>query len=104
MLVALAEGAIGGMLGCEIELEWIDAELKEFGGSLAEFFFNESPGRFVASVPKEKEEEFRKLFAGQHCLRLGETRSDILRVTRHGLVVLDVPVRDARRAWRGESK
>lgn len=104
MLVAMAESAIGGMLGVEVELERIDEELKEFGGSLAEFFFNESPGRFVASVPREKEEEFRKLFAGQHCLRLGETRSEILRFSRHGLVVLDVPVRDARRAWRGESK
>jgi phosphoribosylformylglycinamidine synthase len=104
LLVALAESSIGGMLGCEIELELIDEELKEFSGSLAEFFFNESPGRFVISVPKEKEENLRKLFAGQHCMRLGETGSDILRFARHGLVVLDVPVREARRAWRGEGK
>jgi phosphoribosylformylglycinamidine synthase II len=104
MLVALAESAIGGALGCEVELERLDRELKEFGGTLAEFFFNESPGRFVVSVAKEREEEFRKLFAGQHCVRLGETKPEILRFARHGLVVLDVPVRDARRAWRGESK
>jgi phosphoribosylformylglycinamidine synthase II len=104
MLVALAESSIGGMLGCEVELERIGDELKEFGGSLSEFFFNESPGRFVVSVPTASEGEFRKLFAGQHCLRLGTTRPEILRFLRHGMVVLDVPVRDARRAWKGESR
>lgn len=104
MLVAMAESAIGGMLGVEIEMEKISGELKEFGGSLAEFFFNETPGRFVVSVPAAKEEDFRKLFAGQHCLRLGEVRADILRFARHGLVLLDVPVRDARNAWRGDQK
>jgi phosphoribosylformylglycinamidine synthase len=104
MLVAVAECAIGGMLGCEVELERLGGELRELGGSLAEFFFNESPGRFVVSVAPEKEEEFRKLFAGQHCLRLGETRPEILRFSRHGLVVLDIPVREARRAWRGEAR
>jgi phosphoribosylformylglycinamidine synthase len=102
MLVALAESAIGGMLGVEVELENVDGELKEFG--LAEFFFNEAPGRFVVSVPPSQEESFRKLFSGQHCLRLGETRSDVLRFARHGLVVLDVPVREARRAWKGEQR
>ena len=104
MLTALTESAIGGMLGCEVELEKINEELKEFGGSLAEFFFNETPGRFVVSVAPEKEEEFRKIFAGQHCLRLGVIRPEILRFARHGLVVLDVPVREAKRAWRGEQK
>jgi phosphoribosylformylglycinamidine synthase len=104
MLVAMAESAIGGNLGVEVELEKMEEDLKEFGGSLAEFFFNESPGRFVVSVPPAKEEDFRKLFAGQHCLRIGQTKGDILRVVRHGLVTLDVPVRDARRAWRGEQK
>ena len=94
----------GGMIGCEVELERLGRELKSFGGNLAEFFFNESPGRFVVSIPKEHEEEFHKLFAGQHCLRLGEVQRDILRFARHGLVVLDVPVREARRAWRGETK
>lgn len=104
MLVALAESAIGGMLGVEIEMEKITDELKEFGGSLAEFFYNESPGRFVVSVPAAKEEDFRKFFAGQHCLRLGEVRAEILRFARHGLVLLDVPVKEARHAWRGEQR
>ena len=104
MLVALAESSIGGMLGCEVELETLSDELKEFGGSLAEFFFNETPGRFVVSVAPAHEEDFRKLFAGQHCVRLGVIRPEILRFARHGLVVLDVPVREARRAWRGEQK
>ncbi|MGE3260594.1 MAG: AIR synthase-related protein [Bacteriovoracia bacterium] len=104
MLVALAESAIGGMLGVRVDVENISVELKEFGGSLAEFFFNESAGRFVVSVPPEHDEEFRKMLAGQHCLKLGEVAPDILRFTRYGLVILDVPVRDARKAWKGEQR
>lgn len=104
MLVALAESSIGGMLGVRVEVESIKEDLKEFGGSLAEFFFNESAGRFVVSVPAERDEEFRKLLAGQHCLRLGEVAPDILRFTSFGLVILDVPVREARKAWKGESR
>ena len=104
MLVALAESCIGGNLGVEVELETISDALKAFSGSLSEFFYNETPGRFIVSVAPEREEDFRKLFAGQPSLRLGVTRAEILRITRHGLVVLDVPVRDAKRAWRGESR
>lgn len=102
LLVALAESAIGGMIGFESELENLDAELKEFSGNLAEFFFNESPGRFVVSVSPEKVEEFKKLFSGQFCMSLGTVKSDVLRMSRHGLVVLDVPVKEAKKAWRGE--
>ena len=61
-----------------------------------------APGRFVVSVAPEKEEEFRKLFAGQAALPLGHTAPDMIRFQRHGLVLLDVPVRNARKAWRGE--
>jgi phosphoribosylformylglycinamidine synthase II len=104
MLVALAESAIGGMVGVRVEVESLAEELKEFGGSIAEFFFNESAGRFIVSVSPEHDEEFRKLLAGQHCLRLGEVAPDILRFTRYGLVILDVPVREARRAWKGEQR
>lgn len=103
MLVALAESSIGGMLGVRVDVETISEELKTFG-SLAEFFFNEAAGRFVISVAPEKEEEFRKTLAGQHCLRLGTVEPEILRFTRYGLVILDVPVRDARRAWLGEKR
>lgn len=103
MLVALAESAIGGGAGVKAQMELIERELAEFGGSLAEFFFNETPGRFVVSVPPEKEEEFRKLFAGQACMKFGEvSEEDILRFTRNGLVILDAPVREARKAWKGE--
>jgi phosphoribosylformylglycinamidine synthase II len=102
MLVALAESSIGGLLGVKAELENFSAEIKDFGGTMAEFFFNESPGRFVVSVAPEKEEEFRKMFSGQACVRLGHTKGDMLRFMRHGLVILDVPVKDAKKAWRGE--
>lgn len=102
MLVAIAESSIGGMLGLSADVESWEDDLKAFGGTLAEFFFNETPGRFVVSVDPAKEEDFTKLFSGQHCLKIGKTIPDILRFMRHGLVILDTPVREARRAWRGE--
>jgi phosphoribosylformylglycinamidine synthase len=102
LLVALAESCIGGMVGLSAEIESWAESLKEFGGTMAEFFFNETPGRFVVSVAPEKEEEFRKFFSGLQCLKIGKVSPDILRFTRQGLVILDVPVREARRAWRGE--
>lgn len=101
-LVALAESCIGGMLGVNAEIESFHEDLQAFGGSMAEFFFNESPGRFVVSVDPQKEEEFRKLFSGQTCIKIGVTAPEILRFTRHGLVILDCPVKEAKRAWRGE--
>jgi phosphoribosylformylglycinamidine synthase subunit PurSL len=102
MMVALAESAIGGNLGVQAEVDTFEDELKDFGGNLAEFFYNETPGRFVVSVAPDKEEDFRKLFAGQACVRLGQTVPEMLRFMRHGLVIMDVPVRDAKKAWRGE--
>ncbi|RZA09259.1 MAG: phosphoribosylformylglycinamidine synthase, partial [Proteobacteria bacterium] len=102
MLVALAESAIGGNLGVQAEVDSFEEELKDFAGNMAEFFYNESPGRFVVSVAPEKEEDFRKLFAGQAVVRIGHTVPEMLRFMRHGLVIVDIPVRDARKAWRGE--
>jgi phosphoribosylformylglycinamidine synthase len=103
MLVALAESAIGGGLGVTAKMDSLLGEITEFGGSLAEFFFNETPGRFVVSVPAAIEQEFKKFFAGQACTYFGDiTEADILRFTRFGLVIVDSPVRDARKAWKGE--
>ncbi len=101
MLVALAESAIGGMLGVNVNVEGFANEIREFP-SLAEFFFNESPGRFLVSVAPEKEEDFRKFFSGQNLLRLGQVNPENIRITRHGLVIVDVPVTEAKRAWKGE--
>jgi phosphoribosylformylglycinamidine synthase subunit PurSL len=101
-LVALAESCIGGMIGINAELEKLQEDLQAFGGSMTEFFFNESAGRFVVSVDPQKEAEFRKIFSGQTCIKVGVTAPEILRFTRHGLVILDCPVKEAKRAWRGE--
>jgi phosphoribosylformylglycinamidine synthase II len=101
-LVALAESCIGGMMGVNAEIERFAEDLRAFGGTMAEFFFNESAGRFVVSVDPKNEEEFRKLFSGQTCMRVGVTAPEIMRFTRHGLVILDCPVKEAKRAWRGE--
>ena len=102
LLVALAESAIGGNLGLESDIEKIDEEMKRFGGSMAEFFFNESAGRFVVSVAPEKEKEFLKLFEGSYTPMGKVTEEGILRIMRHGLVILDTPLAILKKSWRGE--
>lgn len=101
-LVSLAESAMGGALGVSVELEKID--LQGFGGTLTEYFFNETPGRFVVSVAPENRDSFLKLFAGMEVASFGQVvAQDIVRVTRHGLVLVDAPLGDLERAWRGET-
>jgi len=104
VLVALSESAIGGNLGVNLKLENLEQELKEFAGSLAEFFFNESAGRFIVSVAPENIEKFQKIFKEESYLNLGEVSStDIIRITRHGLVILDTPVKELKKAWKGSN-
>lgn len=103
VLVALTESAIGGMIGVKGEINAISSQLKDFGGTMSEFFFNESAGRFVVSVAPEQEEAFLKHFNGKAAMKLGEVSdSEMIRFTREGLVILDIPVREAKKAWRGE--
>lgn len=102
LLVALAESALGGELGVAADLDKSKGELESFSGSLAEFFFQETPGRFVVSVSESELPVFLAHFAGQPCLSMGRVSEEpILRVMRHGLVLLDTPLSAVQSAWKG---
>ncbi len=102
-LVALAESSLGGNLGLRADTAEFADVLKEFGGSFAEFLFHETPGRFVVSVSPENGEKFKAVLAGESVVPFGEITGDqVLRVTRHGLVLIDAPVAKIRSAWKGE--
>lgn len=102
VLVALTESALGGDFGFEADFEDCAREFRDFGGSMLEFLFNESPGRFVVSVAPERVEEFVKHFSGVTALPFGEvTEEKVVRVLNAGLVVVDVPLTRAKSAWKG---
>jgi phosphoribosylformylglycinamidine synthase len=101
LLVALAESCIGGDLGAELDLGTI--EWDRTVANIMELFFNEAPGRFVVSIAPENVEQFCKLFARDQIMSFGKTTtSDVLRVTREGLVLVDAPISKIRSAWQGE--
>lgn len=103
LLVALAESAIGGRLGVTIDLDNCHNDVSAMHDSRAAFLFNESCGRFVVSVKPEEEESFQNFFEGIACAYLGEVKSDpILRVQDVGLVIVDAPLTDLQKAWKGD--
>ncbi|MCO5141793.1 MAG: AIR synthase-related protein [Oligoflexia bacterium] len=104
MLVSLAESCIGGNLGFDGAIDEIETLESLYEDKLSHFFFNESPGRFVVSVTKEKAKEFESLFSGQEVISLGTVTQEIIRFTKNGLVYFDVPVQRAKQIWRGAHK
>ena len=105
VIVALAESAMGGKLGVNVELEKLEKELADYQGTLAEYLFHETPGRFVVSIAADKLEQFSQHFADTPLVRFGEVSAqDILRVTRHGLVIIDAPLAQLEQAWRGAAE
>ncbi|NUM88809.1 MAG: phosphoribosylformylglycinamidine synthase [Bdellovibrionales bacterium] len=103
--VAIAESALGGDLGVVVDVHSIQKEILAYGGAVAEFLFNEAPGRFVVSVAQENVGEFQRIFEKETVIPFGEVVDNgIFRVMRSGLVLLDCAVGDLRAAWKGERK
>ena len=88
LAVALAESAMGGMCGCDVDLSGIpgDAGLDDI-----RTLFAESPSRFVISVKKENAAEFEKLMAGAPLKKVGETNcSDAVAFKKDGKTILSI--------------
>jgi phosphoribosylformylglycinamidine synthase len=85
---ALAESAIGGGLGCRIDL----APLLEAGLGFEEALFGEGPGGFVLSGPPEA---LRDL---PGAVLIGEVGGDRIEISRDG--GLNIPLDAAAFAWR----
>ncbi|WP_419784111.1 phosphoribosylformylglycinamidine synthase subunit PurS [Maridesulfovibrio sp.] len=68
--VALAEMALGGRIGCEVDLRSVPTE---YGMSTLSVLYSESASRFAVTVAPENAGKFEELFAGQICQRIGMT-------------------------------
>ena len=104
--VALAEMALAGGLGAEVNL----ADVPVGGADRAEWsvlgddwvLFSESNGRYLVEVAPEDAAAFEGLLEGVPHGRIGATRDDgVLLVTGHGGEAFALTVDDLREAWRG---
>ncbi len=93
LAVALAESALGGRLGAEIELDRVPGK----GGDV-ELLFSETPSRFLASIAPDRWDEFAALFDGQAAM-IGRVTDGPVRVTRGGHSVLEAPLDQLLSAW-----
>jgi len=88
LAVALAESAIGGSLGCQVDLQ----HLRERGCSPEEALFGEGPGGFLVSGDRA---ELEALGA----VPLGSVGGDAVEIAA-GDRSLSIPLAEAERAWR----
>ena len=71
LAVALAEMALGGRRGADVDvslLPGLDLEI-----TLTELLYSESASRLLVTVPEQHRKAFEALFAGQEFARIGET-------------------------------
>jgi phosphoribosylformylglycinamidine synthase len=105
--VALAESAIGGRLGFDVDVASAPVGALDSSSpqdpdlSDAALLFGESQGRFVVTVAPDKALEFEKTLAGSPCARIGTvTGGRNLTVRRGNFVLIDTPLKDAFAKWR----
>ncbi len=99
--VALAESALGGRLGMDVNVALEPVGKLELEVSDLALLFGESQGRFVVSVTPENAAAFEKLLAGSAFSLVGTVMADnALRVRRGTRTLIDTTVDEAFTAWR----
>ena len=96
-LVALAESMIGGKMGAKIDLPK-DASMDTL--KMSEFFFGESPGRFLVSVSQEKVKAFEEHFSQVPLAKLGTVLPEKKLVVYGDETICDIPLVFLEAAWR----
>jgi phosphoribosylformylglycinamidine synthase len=94
LAVAVAESALGGRLGAEVELDLVSETMGD-----VELLFSETPSRFLASVSPGRWDEFAAVLEGQTLTRIGRVADGSVRVTRGGRAVLEAPLDELLDAW-----
>jgi phosphoribosylformylglycinamidine synthase len=98
LAVALAEMALAGRLGVEVQLP-------NNGLSPAEVLFSESNGRLLLEVAPEETEALEELFEGAPLVCLGlVTEEPTIRIGMNGNMLVDVAVEAAVLAWKREGQ
>lgn len=84
--VALAEMALGGRRGADVDITL--APGMDIGMTVTEFLYSESASRLLVTVPEKHRDAFEELFDGQDFARIGETTAGTNLVVRIGKLAL----------------
>ncbi len=99
LAVGLAEMAIAGRVGAEVDLDAVPVSSGDL--LVEEILYSESASRFLVTVPEDQVDIFETLFKGQKAACIGRTVDrDRVTVTRGGAEVLDASVADLTAAWK----
>ncbi|MBN1687210.1 MAG: hypothetical protein JW852_11175 [Spirochaetales bacterium] len=98
LAVALAESALAGNLGVEVDLAEAPASDKAMADE--RLLYSESPSRFVISVAAGRAAEFEGIMASMPFARAGTVNtSGAVTIKRNGKVLIDTDLRGIRNAW-----
>ncbi len=96
LAVSLAESALGGQMGAEIDLNAVSEEL-----SATSILFSESPSRFIATVSPDKQAAFEAALAGSSFNLIGQTVPEpVLKASLNGQAVLNADLVSIEKAWK----
>jgi len=99
LAVALAEMAIAGMIGIDVDLETVvfEGDRRRFDTLL----FSESNTRFIVEVQQDLRKSFVELFKGIPCTMIGRTRKEKQITVRSGQrVLVDLPIDVVQHKWQ----
>lgn len=97
LAVALAESAIGGNTGIDVDVSRVEKETDK----LEALLFSESSGRIIFSIHPDDKEEVESFLGSIPCAQVGRVRGDSRFVVRAwGRQVLNEDVSELARAWR----
>ena len=99
LAVGLAEMAIAGRIGAEVDLAAVPVPAGDMRAE--EILYSESASRFLVTVAEERAEAFEALFAGQKAACIGRTvEGEGVVVTRDDKPVMTASVGDLTAAWK----
>ena len=95
--VCISEMAIGGNIGCEIDLSDINKDLRSDYK-----LFSETNTRWIVEIKKEKIKEFEKILDDSKILyhKIGETSKDKLVIIDNDSKLIDLKIEDIRKIWK----
>jgi phosphoribosylformylglycinamidine synthase II len=105
LAVAAAEMAIGGGLGCRLDLTAVPAETDRLAPPAAGLVlaYSETPGRFLCEVPADSAQAFAAAMAEVPWAWVGEVTDELAVEITSGHGVGSVPLATLAAAWRGLS-